>query len=221
MTTLEQKQQELINLLSAQAVDLSMMSKIDFGDDVVEEWSRLNQEITHLKNTYVPFISEVEEFNAVMGKNWQNRTTPTINKKDAEFVINFIQEELDELKQAVEDNNIVEIFDALLDITYVGLGNGALVFGLKDKMLEGYNEVQASNMSKICKTQEEAEETIKLRSLQQREPCHLEKTDGGYVVYRSSDMKVMKSINYFRPDLSQFFTEDELFNTFVRNSKPM
>jgi hypothetical protein len=219
MTPLEQKQDELIKLLSAQAIDLSMMSKIEFGDDVIEEWRRLNADITQLKNTYVPFISEVEEFNAVMGKSWQNRTIPTINKKDAEFVINFIQEELDELKQAVEDNNIVEIFDALLDITYVGLGNGALVFGLKDRMLKGYAEVQASNMSKICKTQEEAEETIKLRSLQQREPCHLEKTDGGYVVYRSSDMKVMKSINYFKPDLSQFFTEDELFNTFVRNRK--
>jgi hypothetical protein len=154
-----------------------------------------------------------------MGKSWQNRTTPTINEKDAEFVINFIQEELDELKQSVEDNNIVEIFDALLDITYVGLGNGALVFGLKDRMLKGYAEVQASNMSKICKTEEEAQETVKLRSEQQGEPCHFEKTDGGYVVYRSSDMKVMKSINYFRPDLSQFFTEDELFNTFVRNRK--
>ena len=38
MTKLEQKQDELIKLLSAQAIDLSMMSKIEFGDDVVEEW---------------------------------------------------------------------------------------------------------------------------------------------------------------------------------------
>ncbi len=86
----------------------------------------------------VPFIDEVEEFNEVMGKSWQNRTTPTIDPKDAEFVINFIQEELDELKVAVKEKNMVEIFDALLDIAYVGLGNGALVFGLKDKMLKGY-----------------------------------------------------------------------------------
>ena len=66
-------------------------------------------------NNYVPFVSEVEEFNALMGKNWQNRTTPTINQADAEFVINFIQEELDELKEAVKNKDIVEIFDALLD----------------------------------------------------------------------------------------------------------
>ena len=144
----------------------------------------------------IPFISEVEEFNEVMGKSWQNRTSPTIDPKDAQFVIDFITEELDELKEAVKDKNIIEIFDALLDITYVGLGNGALVFGLKDKMLEGYAEVQASNMSKICQTLEEAEETVKIRSEQQGEPCHyLSDGNGKYVVYRSSDNKIMKSMN--------------------------
>jgi len=58
---------------------------------------------------FVPFIDEVQEFNEVMGKCWQNRTTPTINPEDAKFVIDFIQEELDELKEAVETKNIVEI----------------------------------------------------------------------------------------------------------------
>jgi|TARA_R110000782_G_scaffold263124_1_gene355641 hypothetical protein len=166
----------------------------------------------------IPFISEVEEFNEVMGKSWQNRTSPTIDPKDAQFVIDFITEELDELKEAVKDKNIIEIFDALLDITYVGLGNGALVFGLKDKMLEGYAEVQASNMSKICQTLEEAEETVKIRSEQQGEPCHyLSDGNGKYVVYRSSDNKIMKSMNYFRPDLAQFFTEDEINGTYLKS----
>ena len=164
----------------------------------------------------IPFITEVEEFNEVMGKSYQNRTTPTINPKDAQFVIDFIQEELDELKFAVEGKNIVEIFDALLDITYVGLGNGALVFGLKDKMLDGYAEVQASNMSKICNTIEEAKETIEISSKEQGEPCHYEELNGQYVVYRSSDNKVMKSINYFRPDLAKFFTEEEIAKTFLK-----
>jgi hypothetical protein len=168
------------------------------------------------KENYVPFVSEVEEFNNTMGKSWQNRNIPTINQADAEFVINFIQEELDELKQAVEDKNIVEIFDALLDITYVGLGNGALVFGLKDKMLDGYAEVQASNMSKICQTLEEAEATVKLRSEQQGEPCHYTPIGDKFVVYRTSDNKVMKSINYFKPDLYKFFTDKDIFNTLVK-----
>jgi hypothetical protein len=162
---------------------------------------------------YVPFVSEVETFNSVMGKEWQNRTTPTINKADAQFVVDFIQEELDELKEAIENNDIVEVFDALLDITYVGLGNGAAVFGLRDKFLEGYAEVQASNLSKICTTEEEAIETVKVRSEQQGEPCHYEQVGDGYVVYRTSDKKVMKSINYFRPNLHQFFTPEEISNT--------
>lgn len=169
-----------------------------------------------MKKVKVPFVDEVEEFNEVMGKSYQNRTTPTINPKDAQFVIDFIQEELDELKVAVKEKNIIEIFDALLDITYVGLGNGALVFGLKDKMLEGYAEVQASNMSKICNTVAEAKETVKLRSEQQGEPCHYEESNGKYVVYRTSDNKVMKSINYFKPNLGKFFTELELTSTFLK-----
>jgi predicted HAD superfamily Cof-like phosphohydrolase len=169
-----------------------------------------------MKKVKVPFVDEVEEFNEVMGKSYQNRTTPTINPKDAQFVIDFIQEELDELKVAVKEKNIIEVFDALLDITYVGLGNGALVFGLKDKMLEGYAEVQASNMSKICNTVAEAEETVKLRSEQQGEPCHYEESNGKYVVYRTSDNKVMKSINYFKPNLGKFFTELELTSTFLK-----
>ena len=204
MTKLEQKQQELINLLSAQAVDLSMMSKIDFGDDVVEEWSRLNQEITHLKNTYVPFISEVEEFNAVMGK--PNNYNPTIpEEKEWMFVYNFILEELEEYKHACETGNIVEVLDALCDITYVSLGNGSCLHGLKDKVWKAYQEVQASNLSKACSSEEDAQATVETRSKEQGEPCHYSKVGSYYIVYRTRDKKVMKNVKYFRPDLTQFF----------------
>jgi len=158
-----------------------------------------------MEKKQIPFISEVETFNEVMGKGWQNRTTPTIDKADADFVINFIQEELDELKQAVEENDIVGVLDAILDITYVGLGNGALVFGLKDKIEPGYAEVQASNLSKVCKTEEEALETVRVRTIGQGERCHFEKVGDYWIVYRTRDMKVMKSINYFKPDLKKFF----------------
>ncbi len=180
--------------------------QLPFHDDPTIWTEQLADNITSkFEGQYVPFVSEVEEFNAVMGKDWQNRSTPIIDKKDAEFVINFIQEELDELREAVEQENIQEILDAILDITYVGLGNGAMVFGLKDKIWEAYQEVQASNLSKICTTLEEAVETVKVRSEQQGEPCHYEEVGENYVVYRTSDKKVMKSINYFRPDLSKFF----------------
>ena len=180
--------------------------QLPFQDDPTIWTEELADNIaSKFEGQYVPFVSEVEEFNVVMGMDLQNRSTPTIDNKDAEFVINFIQEALDELREAVEQENIQEILDAILNITYVGLGNGAMVFGLKDKIWEAYQEVQASNLSKICTTLEEAEETVKVRSEQQGEPCHYEEVGENYVVYRTSDKKVMKSVNYFRPDLSKFF----------------
>jgi len=68
-------------------------------------------------------------------------------------------------------------------------------------------------MSKSCETQEVAEETVKLRAEEKGHPCHWEKIGDRYVVYRSSDRKVMKSINYFAPNLKQFFTDEELRQT--------
>lgn len=206
MTKLEKKQQELINLLSAQAIDLSMMSKIDFGDDVIEEWRRLNSDIIDLQNTYVPFVSEVEEFNAIMGK--PNNYNPTIpEEKEWMFVYNFILEELEEYKHACETGNIVEVLDALCDITYVSLGNGAMLHGLKDKVWPAYQEVQASNLSKACTSEEDAQATVETRSKEQGEPCHYEKVGAYYIVYRTRDKKVMKNIKYFRPDLTQFLNK--------------
>ena len=49
MTQLEQKQKELIELLYSQVVDLSMMSKIELGDDVIFKYRELTDEIERLK----------------------------------------------------------------------------------------------------------------------------------------------------------------------------
>tara|TARA_R110002124_G_scaffold16662_2_gene70841 strand:- start:4159 stop:4659 length:501 start_codon:yes stop_codon:yes gene_type:complete len=152
----------------------------------------------------VAFIDEVEIFNKTFGK--PNNYEPTIpSKKEWMFVYDFILEELEEYKAACEAGDIVEVLDALCDITYVSLGNGAMLHGLKDKVLPAYKEVQASNMSKACKTEEEAIETVAIREDQQKEPCHYELVGNVYVVYRTRDRKVMKAINYFRPNLKQFF----------------
>jgi hypothetical protein len=206
MTYLEQKQDELISLLRNQVIDLSMMSKIELGDDVIQEWTRLKEEIEEAKSqsTYVPFVSEVEEFNAVMGKpNNYNSVIPA--EKEWMFVYNFILEELEEYKHACETGDIVEVLDALCDIAYVSLGNGTMLHGLKDKIWPAYQEVQASNLSKACSSEEEAQETVRVRSQEQETTCHYEKVGNYYIVYRTSDRKVMKNINYFRPDLSKFF----------------
>jgi len=159
------------------------------------------------KKGYVPFVSEVEKFNAIFGK--PNNYEPTIpEKKEWKFVYDFILEELEEYRQACENGDIVEILDALCDIAYVSLGNGTMLHGLKDKIWPAYQEVQASNLSKSCSTEKEAMETVTIRSKEQNESCYYEKVDDKYIVYRKSDKKVVKSINYFRPNLKQFFKND-------------
>lgn len=156
------------------------------------------------KGNYVPFVSEVETFNATMGK--PNNYEPVIpSENEWMFVYNFILEELEEYKHACETGDIVEVLDALCDIAYVSIGNGAMLHGLKDKLWEAYQEVQASNMSKACVNEEEAQATVELRSKEQGEPCHYEKVGDYFIVYRSRDRKVMKNVNYFRPNLKKFF----------------
>jgi predicted HAD superfamily Cof-like phosphohydrolase len=157
-------------------------------------------------DSYVPFVSEVEEFNETFGK--PNNYEPTIpEKKEWKFVYDFILEELEEYRQACENGDIVEVLDALCDIAYVSLGNGTMLHGLKDKIWPAYLEVQGSNMSKACETEEEAVRTVRIRAEEQGEPCHYEEVNGRFIVYRSRDRKVMKSINYFRPNLKKFFND--------------
>ncbi|MGZ5193371.1 MAG: pyrophosphohydrolase domain-containing protein, partial [Kaistella sp.] len=76
-----------------------------------------------------------------------------------ELRIALLQEELNELKEAIADQNIVEVADALCDLQYV-LSGAVLEFGLGEKFVEMFNEVQRSNMSKACANQQEADETI-------------------------------------------------------------
>ena len=170
------------------------------------EWAQFTAKkiAEQFKGNYVPFVSEVETFNATMGK--PNNYEPIIpEKKEWMFVYDFILEELEEYKHACETGDIVEILDALCDIAYVSIGNGAMLHGLKDKLWDAYQEVQASNMSKACNSEEEAQQTAELRSSEQNEPCHYEKVGDYYIVYRTRDRKVMKNVNYFRPDLKKFF----------------
>lgn len=166
-----------------------------------------------IMNKTVPFVSEVEEFNDTFGK--PNHYAPVIpdNKKLTDFVVDFIKEETEEMEEAIEDGDIVEVLDAICDLLYVAVGNATMVFGLKDKLVPAFKEVQASNMSKTCETEEIAQQTVVQRSQEQGEPCHYKKVGNVYVVYRTRDNKVMKSVNYFRPDLKQFFTETELKNS--------
>ena len=97
-------------------------------------------------------------------------STDKINK----LRIDLIKEELDELKEAMDNNDLLEVADALTDILYVTYGAGH-AFGINlDKC---FDEVQNSNMSKLSKN--------------------------GEPIYNESG-KVMKGPNYFKPDLTKF-----------------
>ena len=91
--------------------------------------------------------------------------------------IDLIKEELDELQEAMKNNDLLEVADALTDILYVTYGAGH-AFGIDlDKCFE---EVQNSNMSKL--------------------------DENGKPIYNESG-KVMKGPNYFKPDLSKFVSQ--------------
>lgn len=129
------------------------------------------------------------------------KDTPAIPAKErADLRVSLLAEELDELKQAIADNNLVEIADALCDLQYV-LSGAILEFGLGDKFKTLFDEVHRSNMSKACKSLEEANATIAhYKNTQGCEAYHKEE-ESLFLVYRSNDDKTLKSINYSPADI--------------------
>lgn len=113
--------------------------------------------------------------------------------------IALLQEELNELKQAIEDQDIVEIADALCDLQYV-LSGAVLEFGLGEKFVDLFNEVQRSNMSKACETEEQAQETVEYYNSREEE-AYYEKSGDKYNVHRVSDNKVLKNKYYSSANL--------------------
>ena len=122
--------------------------------------------------------------------------TPQIPAKErCQLRIALLTEELKELQQAVDDDNLVEIADALCDLQYV-LSGAVLEFGLADKFKELFTEVHRSNMSKACKNIEEAEKTIAHYANTAGTSSHHQEADGLFLIYRTADNKALKSINY-------------------------
>jgi len=118
-------------------------------------------------------FEKVGEFMKTFGQEVKSKSSLSSDKINI-LRINLIEEELEELKQAINQKNLLEVADALTDILYVTYGAGH-AFGINlDKCFE---EVQNSNMSKLG--------------------------DDGKPIY-SEKGKVMKGPNYFKPDLSKF-----------------
>lgn len=122
------------------------------------------------------------------------------SKKRCTLRVALIREELEELEAAIEDNDMVEIADALCDIQYV-LSGAILEFGLGEKFRDLFDEVQRSNMSKSCASAEEAEATVRHYKENRGIDCYYKEIDGHFLVYRTEDNKTLKSINYSPADL--------------------
>lgn len=120
----------------------------------------------------------------------------------ANLRVNLIDEEFSELKLALADGDSVRVLDALGDIQYV-LSGTVVAFGFTKHFAEAFAEIHRSNMSKACKTMDEAVATAKYHSEGGTE-CHIEQNGELFLVRRTSDNKLLKSINYSPADLSQF-----------------
>ena len=118
-------------------------------------------------------FEKVGTFMKTFGQEVKEKSSLSSNKIN-KLRLDLIEEELSELKEAMKNNDLLEVADALTDILYVTYGAGH-AFGINlDKCFE---EVQNSNMSKL--------------------------DSGGEPIYNDVG-KVMKGPNYFKPDLSKF-----------------
>lgn len=105
------------------------------------------------------------------------QTEPSIpDTEDPMLRIELLQEELNELKDAIGNNDLVEILDALGDLQYI-LDGTILTFGMQNIFEQAFNEIHRSNMSKL--------------------------DENGKAIFRE-DGKILKSNNYSPPQLSQF-----------------
>lgn len=120
--------------------------------------------------------------------------------------INLLQEELDELKDAIREQDITAIADALSDLQYV-LSGAILEFGLGDKFKALFEEVQRSNMSKVCEDYATAEKTLAFYRTKDGTEGFIKESHHGFLVYRTSDKKVLKSVSYSPADLEGILSE--------------
>jgi len=121
-------------------------------------------------------------------------------KERCELRISLLQEELNELKEAIENDDLIECADAFCDLQYV-LSGAILEFGLGNKFKTLFEEVQRSNMSKTCKSREVALATQEHYKRTKDVDSTIEEKEGEYLVFRVPDRKVLKSVDYSPADI--------------------
>src|SRR4249920_2991506 len=127
-------------------------------------------------------INKVKEFHQVFGLEFHEQPIANIETKIIELRHRLMQEENDEYLEAAMQGDLTLIADALGDKLYILCGT-ILAHGLQHKIVEVFNEIHRSNMSKL--------------------------DDEGKPIYRE-DGKIMKSNNYFLPDIKGVLASDHL-----------
>jgi predicted HAD superfamily Cof-like phosphohydrolase len=125
-------------------------------------------------------MDAVTEFHEAYGLGIENKPQANLPKNIVELRYHLMKEENEEYLQAAEENDLVEIGDALGDMLYILCGT-IISHGFQDKMEAIFYEIQRSNMSKLGAD--------------------------GKPIYRA-DGKVLKGPNYFKPDLAKILASD-------------
>jgi predicted HAD superfamily Cof-like phosphohydrolase len=124
-------------------------------------------------------IKAVKEFHTAFRIGHSESPVADLGETKKYLRYNLMKEENEEYLEAVLNNDLVEIADALGDMMYILCGT-IIEHGLQHKIEEVFDEIQRSNMSKLG--------------------------EDGNPIY-SEDGKVMKGPNYFRPDFSKILGE--------------
>ena len=124
-------------------------------------------------------LAAVHEFHIAFKLNIQNKPTINISEDRKKLRFELMKEENEEYLEAAQNNDIVEVADALGDMLYILCGT-IIEHGMQDKIEEVFNEIQRSNMSKLG--------------------------EDGKPIYRE-DGKVLKGPNYFKPDFSKILED--------------
>jgi predicted HAD superfamily Cof-like phosphohydrolase len=131
------------------------------------------------ETTFNDIIKAVETFHDSFGIDNNYEPTAKISQKDYELRHRLMEEENEEYLEAVKNNDLVEVADALGDQLYILCGT-ILKHGLQDKIVEVFEEIQRSNMSKLDKN--------------------------GQPIYRE-DGKILKSDQYFKPNIKKILVD--------------
>lgn len=158
-------------------------------------------------------FQKVVDFNRQFGAKMYDTIQKNIFDGDPDLVkarLDLILEEVNELKNAIQEKDIKEVIDALSDICYVAYGMAAS-FGIDlDKF---FDIVHNSNMSKLCNSEEEAIRTVEWYKGNEKRydsPTYRISDDGKYwIVFNESSGKILKNINYIPVNFDKMLNPDQ------------